>query len=287
MQAFATPKLLRWVAMSVVTLIGSVIDAPAAGAADSELAGPGIRIVLRPTKGQTAREAQLAEAVVQSRVGKVVDASIRHEGKRLVVVLPGVTDPSIAKRLVVPSEVRFRPVLLGGLAPPGGRDDPAASAAIASCDPNAVASLPAIATTSWIEDSDNACVVLPQRSGEARRARYYLGPASLTGRAVRSARAEFVTSAGWIVNIKLTPAGSKRFDQLARDQFHKQVAVVVDGIVEFAPTIQPGEAEFSSFGGTILISSSYSQREAKRVAETILFSRLPPLFTIEETTITP
>ena len=70
-------------------------------------------------------------------------------------------------------------------APPGTTPttstDEAATAAVASCDPNAVAALPKIPTTSREEDKRKACVVLPDKPGGPTLPRYYLGPAGLTG----------------------------------------------------------------------------------------------------------
>ena len=62
--------------------------------------------------------------------------------------------------------------------------DTAAKAAIASCDPNAVAALPKIPTTSRADDKRDACVVLPDKPGgqNGRRATTS-GPPGLTGKA--------------------------------------------------------------------------------------------------------
>ena len=93
--------------------------------------------------------------------------------------------------------------------------DAAATAAVASCDPNAVAALPKIPTTSREEDKRKACVVLPDKPGGPTLPRYYLGPAGLTGKAVSSAEAEFVQGQGWTVKMDLTDSGSSKWDQLA------------------------------------------------------------------------
>jgi preprotein translocase subunit SecD len=153
--------------------------------------------------------------------------------------------------------------------------DAAATAAIASCNPSEVAALPKIPTTSREQDKRKACVVLPDKPGGPQASRLYLGPAALTGKAVSSAKAEFISSQGWTVKMDLTGSGSSQWDQLAQKQFHKQVAITLDSIVQSAPTIQPNDPAFTSFGGTAVISGSFSQSEASDLAKLINYGALP------------
>ncbi len=153
--------------------------------------------------------------------------------------------------------------------------DEAANAAIASCDPNAVVALPKIPTTSREGDKRKACVVLPDKPGGKSVPRYYLGPAGLTGKAVSSAKAEFVSSEGWTVKMNLTGSGSSKWDQLAQAQFHKQVAITLDSIVQSAPQIQPRDPSFTSFNGTAVISGTFTQGEAEDLAKLINYGALP------------
>jgi preprotein translocase subunit SecD len=119
-------------------------------------------------------------------------------------------------------------------------------------------------------------VVLPDKPGGKTAARYYLGKAALTGKGtVDTAKAEFVPGQGWTVKMDLTGSGSSKWDALAQQQFHKQVAIVLDGLVQSAPTIQPNDAAFTSFGGTAVISGSFTQDEADNLAKLIRFGALP------------
>jgi preprotein translocase subunit SecD len=153
--------------------------------------------------------------------------------------------------------------------------DEAANAAIASCDASAVATLTKIPTTSREQDRRKACVVLPDKPGGKSAPRLYLGPTGLTGKAVSTAKAEFVPSQGWTVKMDLTDSGSSQWDQLAQEQFHKQVAIVLDSIVQSAPQIQPGDATFTSFNGTAVISGNFTQGEAEDLAKLIKYGALP------------
>ena len=75
--------------------------------------------------------------------------------------------------------------------------------------------------------------------------------------------------------MNLTGKGSGQWDALAQQQFHKQVAIVLDGIVQSAPTIQPDQNAFSSFGGTAVISGNFTGAEASDLAKLINYGALP------------
>ena len=127
-----------------------------------------------------------------------------------------------------------------------------------------------IPTTPREEDDPTKQVVLEEIVGGDVRNRYLLGPSELTGTAVKSARAEFDPTQGWRVNFSLTGDGSKAFDELAARNLQKQVAIVLDGVVKSAPVIQQAE-----FGGSGVISGSFSESEAKDLALVLRYGALP------------
>jgi preprotein translocase subunit SecD len=153
--------------------------------------------------------------------------------------------------------------------------DAEARAAIAACDTAKVAALKTVPTTDRADDKLDACVVLPNKPGGAKAPRYYLGKAGLTGAAVASAKKDFVSGQGWTVKMDLTSKGSSQWDALASQQFHKQVAIVLDGLVQSAPQIQPQDQAFTSFGGTAVISGNFTQSEAGDLAKLINYGSLP------------
>ncbi len=55
---------------------------------------------------------------------------------------------------------------------------------------------------------------------------------------------------GWVAQLKLTTRGSAAFDRFAVRNLHGQIAIVFDGIVESAPTVELNQTTFSSYGGT-------------------------------------
>jgi len=259
----------------------------------------GVSVVLQPIGHYKTDALDVAVDVIRNRVDSlgVAEPQIERQGNQISVDLPGVKDRAKAESLVgQTAELRFRPVL-GSLpalnqAPPAptstttaptttttpAQGAAAATAAVKACDANAVATLAettVIPTTTRLGDQRDACVVLPNKPGTKSSTRYYLGPAGLTGKAVSSAKAEFVSGQGWTVNMSLNGTGSSQWDQLAQQQFHKQVAIVLDGIVQSAPTIQPDQNAFSSFNGTAVISGSFTQGEASDLAKLINYGSLP------------
>ena len=143
----------------------------------------------------------------------------------------------------------------------------AARAAVASCEVAAVAALPVVPTTKLRAAEQSECVVFPDRSQEFR---YYLGPTpSAVVKGIDDAKMEFLSGQGWTVKIEFTELGSKAWDRLGREQFHRQVAITLEGYVVSAPTIQPNDRKFSSFGGTAVVSGDFGEKEAAAIAAAI------------------
>jgi preprotein translocase subunit SecD len=130
-----------------------------------------------------------------------------------------------------------------------------------------------IPTTTRTQDDPNATVVLPQLNPDGTVAgRYLMGPTLLRGDVVASASAvpPQGLSGDWTVNVNFTGSGSSQFDRMAAQYVQKQVAIVLDGVVESAPTIQS-----SSFGGTAVISGTFTEHQAKDLALVLRYGSLP------------
>jgi preprotein translocase subunit SecD len=261
----------------------------------------GTSVVLSPVGKFKQDTLDVAIDIIRNRVDTfgTLEPEITRQGSDIVIDLPGVKDRDKAIALVgKTAELRFRPVIsqlpseaaqekagstTTTTAPgattttPAPQPTPAAAAAaVAACDDATVSTLTDIPTTTRAEDKRDSCVVLPDKPGGKNAPRYYLGKAALTGKGtVDTAKAEFVSGQGWTVKMDLTGSGSGKWDDLAQQQFHKQVAIVLDGLVQSAPTIQPDNATFSSFGGTAVISGNFTQDEAENLAKLIKFGALP------------
>ena len=98
-----------------------------------------------------------------------------------------------------------------------------------------------------------------------------MAPAQLTGEVIEEAVATFQNE--WIVNVSFNDQGSVLFDQMAAANFGKEVAIVLDGVVESAPTINATE-----FDGQAVISGAFDEDEAKNLALVLRFGALPVEF---------
>jgi preprotein translocase subunit SecD len=128
-------------------------------------------------------------------------------------------------------------------------------------------------STSSTSDAKTATVLLPG-TGSASGGRYVLGPAQLTGTAVKSASAQ-LNNGVWDVNLVLTGAGSTAWDNLAKTQFHAIVAIDLDGQVISAPITSPTASAPSSFNGQVQISGNFTEDQAKTLATEFTYGALP------------
>lgn len=122
----------------------------------------------------------------------------------------------------------------------------------------------AYSSTSPKHDIANSTVLLPGSSSSSPT-RYVLGPAGLTGSAIKSASAQR-TAGQWMVKIDLNGHGAAQWDNLSRAQFHAFIGIDVDGKVISAAIIQPTQASFSSFGGQMQIVGGLNRHQAEALA---------------------
>jgi preprotein translocase subunit SecD len=130
-----------------------------------------------------------------------------------------------------------------------------------------------ILTTPRQDDDPNKPVVLPQLNPDGTvQQRFQLGPTLLRGDVVSSASAVPPTglASDWSVQVNFTGSGSTQFDKLAQLEYQKQVAIVLDSVVESAPTIQA-----QSFGGVASITGNFTQHQAQDLALILRYGSLP------------
>jgi preprotein translocase subunit SecD len=124
------------------------------------------------------------------------------------------------------------------------------------------------------KDDPKTVVILPQLDKGRVVTRFQLGPAELTGSAVRTATAKPPTAAeGWSVDVFFTSSGGRQFDQIAKRYYQQRVAIVLDGVVKSAPSINS-----QNFSGHAVISGGaggFGSREAKDLALVLRFGALP------------
>ena len=301
----------------VLVPMGAVIATDTTPQLGLDLQG-GVSVVLAPKGKPKGDAMDKAVDIIRSRVDSlgVAEPEISRQGDNIIIDLPGVKNQDRARKLVGrTAELRFRPVLQ--VLPPEGVEvttttttvpaattTTAAGATSTTKQPGAVTAGQATTTATTApstsattvpapapvepvtgkvptsaEDDPNQIVVLPVRPqrGEEEGERMRLGPAELTGRAVSSARAELI-GGGWGVSLRFNKEGSEGFDRLAEKYVGQRVAIVLDGVVQSAPTIQD-----TKFGGRAQITGSFTQSEAKDLALVLRYGALP--VTLQEQTV--
>lgn len=233
-----------------------------------------------------------AISIIRNRVDAlgVAQPNIARQGDNIVVQLPGVKDPHKALALIGrTAQLRFRPVLC--LAPPytapKGKKAPTPTGPPPPCsaqyaetatnsNPSPDPTLAAVPSTPASLDKPGSTVLLPEKNAQGQvTGRYEMGPSPLSGTALKTAAAGIDQSGKWQVNFTLTSAGSPKWDAITQANFHKQVAVVLDGVVKSAPIIQPDQAAWSSFAGRGQISGSFTQASANDLALVLRYGALP------------
>jgi preprotein translocase subunit SecD len=108
--------------------------------------------------------------------------------------------------------------------------------------------------------------------------KYKLGPIQITGAALSKATAVYVTAnsststaqPGWQVDFSLNSAGAKTFADVTTRLVGKQLAIVLDNVVQSAPTVQSAIT-----GGQGQITGSFTEQEAKNLAVVLNSGALP------------
>jgi preprotein translocase subunit SecD len=105
--------------------------------------------------------------------------------------------------------------------------------------------------------------------------KFTLGGVEITGADLSKATAVFQTSSqgavgGWQINFSLNGSGSKKFADATTRLIGKQLAIVLDGAVQSAPTVQSAIT-----GGQGQITGSFTEREAKNLAVVLNSGSLP------------
>lgn len=242
----------------------------------------GISLVLAPAKKVESSVLTQSIEIIRNRVDAlgVGEPEISRQGNNIIVELPGVKDQEKARSVVgQTAELRFRPVLVPGIPPEDAKPRTTTTlkgATTTTTAPGATTTTTiapsAIPTTKPEEDIATNAVILPlkDRDGVVVQ-RMQLAPAVLTGEVVKTASAAFDQGNGsWYVQLELTSKGSPEFDAMAASNQGKQVAIVLDGVIKSAPTIQA-----ASFNGRPTITGDFSEKEARDLALVLKYGALP------------
>jgi preprotein translocase subunit SecD len=127
-----------------------------------------------------------------------------------------------------------------------------------------------LATANGGPDADARRVVACAATGDAK---YLLGPVEMTGRDVRSAEAAAETfgqdpMSRWVVTVTMTSAS--RWAALTEKYVGQQLAIVLDGVVQSAPTVEQRIPD-----GSASVSGSFTEASARALAAVLRGGALP------------
>jgi preprotein translocase subunit SecD len=111
--------------------------------------------------------------------------------------------------------------------------------------------------------------------------KYQLGKVEITGADLARAQAQFMTSSGpgfgggvqetgWIVSFTLNGPGARKFADATTRLLNRQLAIVLDGVVQSAPTVQSPITT-----GQGQITGNFTEQEAKNLAVVLNSGALP------------
>lgn len=107
--------------------------------------------------------------------------------------------------------------------------------------------------------------------------KYVLGPTLLTGKALSGAKVGEDELGRPAVDITFNKEGAKKFDEIAKEFYQKQLAIVLDGVVMSAPVIQSTE-----YRGKAQITGDFTIDEARRLVVVLEYGALPVELEISE-----
>jgi preprotein translocase subunit SecD len=248
----------------------------------------GVSITLIPAPGQGEIDEGVLDQTVQvirQRVDAlgVAEPEIARQGENVLVQLPGVADREEAEEVIGRTAVlQFRRVL--EVIPPGA---PNYEDTGQPCDVLQAGPPPADEDVVLCER-----VFVPGPDGEEGELlpadewiKYRLGPVAVSGEDVEDARAvpDPVTGLNWQVNLELDAEGAEDFAQVTGELACepqgsplRQLAIVLDGLVESAPEMSPQViCNQGITGGEAVITTGGGRDEAQQLALVLRTGALP------------
>jgi preprotein translocase subunit SecD len=228
-----------------------------------------------------------AVAIIRQRVNSlgVAESEVAAQGtgtsRQIVISVPGDTGRRVVDLVGQTAELRFRQVLATG-AGASSVVDPTATP-VAGVTPEINAQFASFDCT-LAENRQGTGTDLPSQTivacDRAGLTKYILGPAEVLGRQISEASAGLDTQSGnaWFVSLTFNGEGTAAFAAVTSrvtslPEPNNQLAIVLDGLVVSAPRIN--EAIPS---GTAQITGSFTQLEAKDLANVLKYGALPLAF---------
>ena len=227
----------------------------------------GVSVVLTAPPGTPSGVVDLALETIRERVDRlgVAEPDITRQGDlNIQVQIPefgGRSQQRLLELIGTTAKLEFREVL--ETIPPGGENY--ADTEI---------------TTGESQDLEEEEVVFQDANTPEGQdpVLYRLGPVELTGERVTRARAQFLDPAtvspgdepGWRVSIQFDSEGAETFETVTGRLVGKQLAIVLDQVVESAPSINEAIP-----GGDAVITGSFTEQEARDLELVLQTGSLP------------
>ncbi|MGC9489722.1 MAG: protein translocase subunit SecD [Thermovirgaceae bacterium] len=242
-----------------------------------------------PENPLTDDSVQRLIAVLRNRVDQygVTEPVIQREGSdRVIVDLPGVSDPEAALELIgKTAQLEFREVVEAGSPLPPGPERSNYESQKAYME----------ALRRWEEVRDQRDRLAEQLAVRAddepnldvsrgeEGGIYLLGLTYVTGKSLEDAKTSFDNLGRPVVTLEFDKEGARQFDEATAANVGRQIAIVLDGKVISAPVVQERIS-----GGNAQISGSFTTAEAQRLAIMLRAGALPvPVEILENRTIGP
>ena len=241
---------------------------------DRQTGSPGVyNYVMRAPVEATYRDESVRQALqtIERRVNELgvaepIVAPYGVGGDQILVQLPGVSDVDRAKEIIRNTALLELKIVEDG--PAGSREDLLAS--------RSGVTPPDMEIVSGISDSLNSSASVGTSYYLVRRV------AAVTGRDLRNARASLDEFNQPAVSFSFNRDGARKFGDVTGNNIGRSLAVILDGRVQTAPTIQ---SRISDEGR---ITGNFSQQEAADLSLVLRSGALPASLTyLEERTVGP
>lgn len=243
----------------------------------------GNKVVLdvKAAEAQKIKENSVSQALetIRNRIdqfGVAEPVIVRQGTDEILIQLPGIKDPQRALNLIGKTALlEFR------MADDQTQLTPPLPASINASDSDAVLAqykdkIPAddVIQFERVTDKDTGAV--------SKRPYLLKKDAMMTGDVLTEARVEIGQRGAPEVGFKLDATGAKIFEQITANNIGKRMAIVLDGNVYSAPTIQ------SKISGDGVITGRFTEEEAKDLAIVLKAGALPaPLTPLQNLTVGP
>jgi protein-export membrane protein SecD len=241
----------------------------------------GLRVLLKadlPAGSYTAEDLQETANNVSRRVNAlgVTEPTIQvlQGSGRILVELPGVTDPQEAIAAIQQTAL-LEFVDFSGL---GGQAQTYEDRKVITTEQIIIEQQRAsVAAESTVEPSVEATTEATPQTEPALPNPQTNQPFQtvITGAGLQAAAAEFNQDGTWHIRFELTPEGGRIFGPFTASHIGQPMAIVLDGVVLSAPTIQ---AELPTGG---VITGNFTEQEAKTLALQLRSGALPIPLSVE------